>query len=162
MRVWLAAAANRSAIGDWIWSERVVGGTFQNSPALRASFAQSAVRVLVERNGIQFPATAITIRPERADPYLVRIVKGLLTDFYPEFDYSAQSFEVDQITPTADNLRELESKFAYGERGQGVFRFYHGVVSDPPMGFWFLIFYDWACFLVLHQPAEGVRLVDRG
>jgi|SRR5258707_5341521 hypothetical protein len=62
-----------------------------------SSQPQSAVRVLVERNGNQFPATAITIPPERADPYLVRIVKGLLTDFYPEFDYSAQSFEVDPI-----------------------------------------------------------------
>src|SRR5260221_14492806 len=53
MRVWLAAAANRSAIGDWIWSEKVVRSTFGRSPALRASFAQSAVRVLVEQNGIQ-------------------------------------------------------------------------------------------------------------
>src|SRR5258708_15070452 len=95
MRVWLAAAASRSAIGDWIWRERVVNRTFRRSPALRASFAQSLVRVLEERNGIQFPAAAITIPDERADRYLVRIAKGLLTNFYPEFDYSTHSFEVD-------------------------------------------------------------------
>jgi hypothetical protein len=41
MRAWLSAAANRSATGERIWRERVVGGTFQHSPALRASFAQS-------------------------------------------------------------------------------------------------------------------------
>jgi hypothetical protein len=162
MRVWLAAAEGRSAIGERIWRERVVNGTFQHSPALRASFAQSAVRVFVERNGIQFPATAITIRPERADRYFIRIAKGLLTKFYPEFDYSAQSFEIDHITPTPDNLIEFASQFAYGERGQGVFRFFYGVLTDPPMGLWLLIFYDWACFLVLHQPAEGVPLIDRG
>jgi hypothetical protein len=161
MRVWLAAAASRSAIGDWIWRERVVNRTFRRSPALRASFAQSLVRVLEERNGIQFPAAAITIPDERADRYLVRITKGLLAHFYPEFDYSTHSFEVDHISPTVDNLDMLASNFAYGERGQGVFRFFREVVSDPPMGFWVLIFYDWACFLVVHQPPEGVPLVDR-
>lgn len=161
MRVWLAAAANRSATGDWIWRERVVSRTSKNSPALRACFAQSVVQVLVERNGIQFPAVAITIPDERADRCYVRIAKGLLTHLNLKFDYSAQSFEVDHIMPTADNLGMLASKFAYGERGQGVFRFFHGVVSDPPIGFWFLVFYDWACFMVMHQPSEGVPLVDR-
>jgi hypothetical protein len=161
MRVWLAAAANRSAIGDWIWRERVVSGTFQHCPALRASFAQSVVRVLVEQNGIQFAADAVTIPDERADRYFVRIAKGLLTHFYPEFDYSAQLFEVDHIIPTADNLGMLASKFAYDERGQGVFRFFREVVSDPPIGFWVLFFYDWACFMVVHQPSGGVPLVHR-
>ena len=161
MRVWLAAAANRSAIGDWIWRERVVGGTFQRSPALRSSFAQSAVQVLAERKGIQFPAVAITIPDERANRYFVRIVKGLLTHLYPEFEYSSHAFQIDHLTPQADDIGMLFSRFTYGERGGGVFRFFHQVVSDPPMGFWVLVFYDWACFLVVHQPPEGLPLVDR-
>jgi len=94
MRVWLSAAENRSASGEKIWRERVVNGTFQHSPALRASFAQSAVRVLAEKKGILRPAVAITIPPERANPYFIRIVKGLLTDLYPEFDYSVHAFKV--------------------------------------------------------------------
>jgi hypothetical protein len=79
MRAWLSAAENRSASGERIWRERVVGRTFQRSPALRASFAQSAVQVLVERKGIQSPAVAITIPDERADRYIVRIVKSSTT-----------------------------------------------------------------------------------
>jgi hypothetical protein len=156
MRVWLGAAASRSASGNQIWRERVVGRTFQRSPALRASFAQSAVRVLADQKGILFPAVAITISDERADRYLVRIVKGLLTHFYPDFDYSAHRFKVDHLMPRPDDIAMLFSRFAYVERGEGVFRVFHGVIPDPPVGFWFLAFYDWACFLIVHQPPGGI------
>lgn len=47
------------------------------------------VRLLVEQDGIQFPANAITIPEERANRYLVRTVKGLLTQFHPQFDTDA-------------------------------------------------------------------------
>jgi hypothetical protein len=93
--------------------------------------------------------------------YLVRIVKGLLTELYPEFDYSAHAFKIDHLTPAADDIAMLFSGFAYDERGEGVFRFFRQVVSDPPMGVWVLVFYDWACFLVVHQPPEGLPLADR-
>jgi hypothetical protein len=33
----------------------------------------------------------------------------------------------------------LFKRFAYGERGEGVFRFFHQVVSDPPNGVWVLV-----------------------
>jgi hypothetical protein len=161
MRAWLSAAENRSASGEQIWRERVVGRTFQRSPALRASFAQSAVRVLVDRKGIQSPAVAITIPDERADRYLVRIVKGLLTHLYPEFDYSSHAFHIDHLTPSRDNIEMLFKRFLYDERGEGVFRFFHQVVSDPPIGVWVLVFYDWGCFLVVHQPPEGLSLVGQ-
>jgi hypothetical protein len=151
MRVWLSAAENRSASGERIWREAVVGSSLKRSPALRASFAQSAVQVLAEKKGILRPAVAITIPEERADRYLVRIVKGLLTALYPEFDSSDHAFKVDQLTPTADDIGKLRSDFAYDERGEGVFRFFRQVVSNPPMGSWVLVFYDWACFLVVHQ-----------
>jgi hypothetical protein len=108
--------AQDSASGERIWRERVVGRTFQRSPALRASFAQSAVQVLVERKGIQSPAVAITIPDDRADRYIVRIVKDLLTHLYPEFDYSAHAFEVEQVTPSADNIKMLFKLFANDER----------------------------------------------
>jgi len=150
MRVWLSAAENRSASGERIWREAVVGRSFKRSPALRASFAQSAVQVLVEKKGIQSPAVAITIPKERADHYLVRIVKGLLTDLYPEIDYSHCAFTVEQLTPSAENIEMLFKRFRYDERGEGVFRFFHQVVSDPPMVFLVVVFYDWACFLVRH------------
>jgi len=70
-------------------------------------------------------------------------------------DNSAHAFKVDQLTPSADDRAMLFSRFAYDERGEGVFRFFHQVVSNPPMGFWVLVFYDWACFLVVHQPPIG-------
>jgi len=156
MRIWLSAAVNRSTSGDQIWRQRVVAGTFQHTPALRISFAQSMVRVLVEQNGIQFPASGITIPEERANCYLIRIVKGLLTHFRPEFDYSTHAFKVDHLMPRADDIVMLFERFEYDERGEGVFRFFRGVVSDPPMGMWVLVFYDSACFLVVHQPPGGI------
>jgi hypothetical protein len=108
-------------------------------------------RVLVEENGIQFPANAVTIPIERANRYLVRIAKGLLTHFYPELDYSAHVFKVDHLMPRADDIGMLFERFAYDERGEGMFRFFRGVVSDPPMGMWVFVFYDSACFLVLER-----------
>jgi len=119
MRVWLAAAANRSAAGDWIWRERVVGRTFRRSRALQASFAQSVVPVLARRNGILSPACAITIPEERADRYFVRIVKGLLTHFYPGLDYATHAFSVEHLMPQRDDIAMLLTRFTYDERGGG-------------------------------------------
>jgi hypothetical protein len=163
MRVWLSAAENRSASGERIWQEGVVGRSFKRSPALRASFAKSAVQVLTEKNGVLRPAVAITIPEERADRYFIRIVKGLLTQLYPELDYSAHAFKVNYLEPLrADDVAMLRHHgFAYDGRGNGVLRFFHGVLVDPPMGSWVLIFYGWACFSVVHQPREGLPLVGR-
>jgi hypothetical protein len=110
-------------------------------------------RVLVRRNGILIPRHAITISPERADRYFVRIAKGLLTHFYPDFDYSVQAFRVDHLLMPLpdDQMGMLFAKWVYDERGEGVFRFFRGLVADPPMGFWVLFFYDRTCFMVTHQ-----------
>ena len=94
MRVWLTAAANRSSSGTQIWRQRVVNGTLRRTPALRLSFAQAMIRFLVEQDGIQFPANAITIPEERANRHLVRIVKGLLTQFHPQFDTDGLSYVI--------------------------------------------------------------------
>jgi hypothetical protein len=40
-------------------------------------------------------------------------------------DNSAHAFKVDQLTPSADDRAMLFSRFAYDERGEGVFRFSH-------------------------------------
>jgi hypothetical protein len=101
------------------------------------------------------------LKQERANPYLIRIVKGLLTYLYPELDYSTHAFKVDHLMPRADDIAMLFSHFAYDERGEGVFRFFRGVVSDPPRGMWVLVFYDSASFLVVHQLSEGFSSIDR-
>jgi hypothetical protein len=68
----------------------------------------------------------------------------------------AADLMVDHLMPRPDDIAMLFGRFAYVERGEGVFRVFHGVIPDPPVGFWFLAFYDWACFLIVHQPPGGI------
>jgi len=50
----------------------------------------------------------------------------------------------------------LAARFPYDERGKSVFRFFRGVVTDPPMGLWVMFFYDQTCFMVMHQNPQSL------
>src|SRR5437867_6038097 len=100
---------------------------------------------------LSFPA-------ERAHRYLVRLTKGLLCAFYPEYDYSEDVFELRFVEPTRDNfdlVRDLITHLRYEERGDGVFRVWYGISSDSgKSGAWVYTFCDGACFLVIQHHKE--------
>lgn len=156
MRVFLAAPAGRSLAGDQVWREDVVQRSFERSDSLRRRFALSMTEVLALRDGVISPHQAITIPQEEAKAYIVRITKGLLRHFYPELDYRTHSFSVDYLEPSADNVGMLIARFTHDSRGDGVFRFFRGVISEPWMGIWVYFFYERVCFMAAHGPADVV------
>jgi hypothetical protein len=157
MRVFLSAPAGRSQAGDQVWRDGVVGSSFNRSPALRQRFAISSTEILALRNGVISPHLAVTIPQDEARAYIVRITKGLLRHFYPDMDYSTHLFSIDHLEPSADNIGMLIARFPQDSRGEGVFRFFRQVNSDPPMGIWVYFFFDRACFMATHGSQEVVE-----
>ena len=113
--------------------------------------------VLALRNGVISPQPAITFPQDEANQYMVRITKGLSRHFYPRLDYQSHVFSVDHIEPSADNIGMLLARFIYDFRGDRVFEFFRGVISEPCMGFWVYVFYERAWFMVIHGPSSVVR-----
>ena len=148
MRVFLSAAANRTDAGTRIWRGGVVGSSFARSERLRMSFRNMLLPILAQINGIVQPTSALIVGQQRANRYLVRLTKGLLRFYHPDYNYTDDYFHIDQISPRADTLGPIIDTFAYDQRGDGVFQVLHGRV---------LMFFSSACFLVLHGEPPIVR-----
>jgi hypothetical protein len=157
MRVFLAAPVGRSLAGDQVWRDGVVQRSFERSDSLRRRFALSMTEVIALRDDVISPHQAITIPQEEAKAYIVRITKGLLRHFYPGLDYRTHSFSVDHLEPSADNVGMLIARFRHDSRGDGVFRFFRGVVLEPCMGIWVYFFYERVCFMATHGPPDVLQ-----
>jgi hypothetical protein len=107
-----------------------------------------------ETGRVQVPT--ISIPSDRANNFLVRLTKGLLWHFYPEYDYSKVGFKVMNVAPIRKHIAtiaQLTTVLIPDSRGDTVFRFWRGLVSDSPdTGAWVFLFYEAACLTVYHGP----------
>jgi len=99
------------------------------------------------------------------DPFFIRLTKGLLATFYPEVDYFGLEFKVtqlDQFGSGRAKFIEVTSSLTAEQRGDGVFRFWHGLPPEQPTtGMWIYQFYDAALFSVRHSNVPWPeRLAD--
>jgi len=145
----------RSGAGEWIWQNKVVPSLFERNRKL----AQNARSFLGFRKlaagGGEIELPALGFPRERVERYMIRITKGLLRHFHPEYDYSQDVFDVKDMLPSPEGielLRRLTEQLPlYEERGDGVFRFWRGFPQNRPNnGAWIFLFYNGACFFVLH------------
>ena len=86
----------------------------------------------------------------------MRLTKGLLTHYFPEYDYTSCSFEVRLVSLTPANLELLipyRDLLQFDERGDRVFRYRFGLTDTKTSGLWMLTFYDAVLFLVFHGAA---------
>ncbi len=97
---------------------------------------------------------------ERIERFMVRLTKGFLRFYYPDYDYSHSTFSVRHVPSTEQSLRALEEGLVgtrYDERGEGVIRYRHGISDTGLSGVWFYMFYDAVWFLVHHaRPTTSV------
>lgn len=155
-RVWVAAAADKSPAGHWIWEQGVVESSFKRSPKLFDN-----VRKHVQMSQFRLPdriveVPTITIPKERAKIVLIRITKGLLTHFYPQYNFSKDVFKVACPAPIPEHQENIHSLMRVGKhvsRGDGVFDFWHGFTVEKNGGFWVYFFYQTACCVVTHSSA---------
>jgi hypothetical protein len=158
LRAYFSISINRSPSGDRVWEENVIPGTIARSPKLQSDMVRRMKKVCVATaTGIDF-LPAIEVPDERIEKFLVRVTKGMLRHFYPEYEYQHDDFSVRLISPINERkLRSLD-KFImatkYEERGGDVLRFRHGITDTGLSGVWLYIFYDSVWYLVFHTHKE--------
>jgi hypothetical protein len=150
MRVWLAAAGGASDAGKWIWKNKVLGSTFKRSPKLAAYIREKHFRPIIGSNGVLLGGR-FTMPQGCAIPFVRRLTKGMLYLLHPKYDYFPDFLIVDQPQATPDRVAavgELVSKLPQIEKGNGVFRAWHGITADTgDAGVCVYLFFETVCFL---------------
>jgi hypothetical protein len=101
----------------------------------------------------EIDAVSFTLPYDRIERFTLRVTKGLLAHYYPDYDFSTAAFRVDYIPPRVDALDRvapLRDMLVYDERGAGVFQFRRGLTESKQSGIWLLVFYGAMMFLVTH------------
>jgi hypothetical protein len=150
VRAFFSIAVGRSAAGDWIWEQKVLGSTVARSPRFREE--------LLSRISSPNAADQCEVRlpSERIERFIIRLTKGLINHYFPDYDYSSSSFQVKKIPPTEESSRIIHETMSgrtgtcYDERGDGVIRYNYGISDSGLSGIWFFMFYDAMFYLVMH------------
>ncbi len=117
---------------------------------------RSAKDFFLETEAGPLEAVSFEIDQARAERYAVRLTKGLLTHYFPEYDYSSCSFEVRFVSLTPANpelLAPYRDMLRFDERGDRVFRYRFGLTDSKKSGVWMLTFYDAVLILIFHGAA---------
>jgi len=153
VRAWMSSTIFASPAGEWIFKNKTMG-TFRNSPAFLSKFLSTMqpTRLMTVEEG-EIDAISFELPFDRIERFALRITKGLLTHYFPDYDYSTAEFRVDYIQPRVDALEKiapLRDLLAYDQRGDGVFQFRVGLTDSNQSGVWLLVFYGAVLLLVSH------------
>ena len=163
VRTWFCATIGATPAGDWILANKVVPGIMTRSSAFRESLLNSMedTKLLSEDEGLM-DVVRFSVDARRIERFVLRVAKGLLSFYYPDYDYSQDTFELRFIPPTRDNLDKLDTIkncLRYDFRGDGVIQYRFGLSDTRRSGIWIVLFYGAALFLVTHtkaaQPASA-------
>lgn len=124
------------------------------SPAFRETLLNSMenTKVLTEENGL-VDVVSFEFDWERVERFIIRVTKGLLSFYYPDYDYSCDTFGCRFVEPTRENLNKLDmvkDLLRYDFRGDGVIQFRFGLTDTRRSGIWIIVFYGATIFLVHH------------
>ena len=153
-RVFVSTPVNVSDTGKAVMRNKVFGRSLMKSPALKKQMAKGVFTdtVMTEMGPLTVPLIAM----DRAvlDPFFTRLTKGLLATFYPDLDYFGLRFAVTQLNQFGaqhPTFKAVTSALTADQRGNGIFRFWHGVAQEQrTAGMWIYQFYDAALFMVRH------------
>jgi hypothetical protein len=165
VRTWLCAIIGSTPAGEWILQNKVVPGIMTRSPAFREGFLSSMkdTKLLTEEDGL-IDVVSFTFDYDRVERFVVRITKGLLSFYHPDYDYSSDNFDVRYVEPTRENLNKLDSVkniLRYDYRGDGVIQYRFGLTDTKLSGLWIIVFYGATIFLVHHAKAKAHQSVSR-
>ena len=126
----------------------------RGTPKLREFLLSRMKDVFLNTKDSVRELSTFEIPRDRVDRFLVRLTKGFIRYFYPDYDWGNSEFSVRTITPDEESIAKLLTfigRTKYAERGEGVIRFRYGITDTGLSGVWLYIFYDVAWFLVFHQ-----------
>jgi hypothetical protein len=155
VRAWFCAAIGATSAGDWILNNKVVPGIMARSEVFRESLLNSMedAKVFFEKHGL-IDVMEYSIDRNRVERFVLRVVKGLLAFYYPDYDYFDDTFELRFLTSTRDNLDKLDTfkdLLRYDFRGDGVISYRFGLADTRRSGIWIILFYGAVLFLVTHE-----------
>ena len=171
LRMVAAAELGRNEGGARILEQKVFGSTLKKlrQPRFVAQVAGTMRdETLMTAEG-PIPVKAFSTSAKEFLDCVADITRGLLANFYPEFDYHGHHFMVlDFHTATLAKgnasqqlkvIREMTSKTEGDHRGNfNEFRFWRQVEPENGRGAWLLVFYEAVAFTVIHTriPAETI------
>ncbi len=148
-RAFASALMGRSKQGKWIWTNRVVGSSFQRSKKFKQNFAASLIPTEIKGTAGLIKTHMTLFEEERGNRFLKRITKGLIKHFHPEVDYTSAYYDVGKFDPTPELVESLMKVLLYDERGTSTFRFWRSILNaSKPDSIWVYLFYDAAMFAV--------------
>jgi len=158
-----AAELGRNEGGARILDGKVFGSTFKElrqSKFLAQVVGTMRDETLMTAEG-PIPVTAFSTSAKEFLDCAADITRGLLANFYPEFDYHGHHFMVlDFHTATLAKgdasqqlkvIHEMTTKSKGDRRGNlDAFRFWRQVEPEKGQGAWLLVFYEAVAFSVIH------------
>jgi len=165
-RVFVSTAANVSKVGKDIMREKVFGGSLKRSLALKRQMGRDVIKGTMMTPLGAVTAPLIAMDQQVLDRFFIRLTKGLLATYYPDIDYFALNFLVTQLNQFGAEHRTFNrviSLLQADQRGDGVFRFWHGVAHEQrTAGIWVHQFYDAALFMVTHSEGTWSESLLKG
>jgi hypothetical protein len=145
-----------SQVRKSVMRNKVFGGSFKRSPALKKQMAKDVFKGTVMTHLGPVTAHLIAMDHSVLDPYFTRLTKGLLATFYPDIDYFSMKFAVTQLNQFGaqhPTFKAVTSILTADQRGNGVFQFWHGFAKEESTaGIWLYQFYGAALFMVTVFP----------
>jgi hypothetical protein len=165
-RVFVTTALNVSQVGTQVMREKVFGSSLKKSPKLKQQMARDVFlgEIMTALGPMAVPL--IAMNREMLNGFFIRLTKGLLATFYSDIDYFALCFSVTQLNQfgaTKPAFKSVISLLKHDQRGDGVFRFWHGVAQEQrTTGMWIYQFYDAALFMVKHSKEPWPENLAKG
>ena len=153
---------NVSPVGREIKRKKVFEGTLKHSSKLKKQMPRDVFKGTLTT--VFGPITMPLIAMDRdvIDRFLTRLTKGLLATFYSDINYFDLQFgviQLNQFGATHPTFKAVTSILTAEQRGDGIFRFWHGVaIEDRTTGVWIYQFYDAALFMVRHSKDLSIEL----
>lgn len=165
MLIWLSSVDSINDKGKWILNN-TVRPKLKKKEKLRKRVAEHIrIETINLPNGpARFPLSYFP--DERGDRFMIRLTKGFIRHFHPEYDYSHDKFEVQPAKPFNPSqwehwgniIRIMES--SHNSRGDGVIDFWHSLPDEGWEGVWIYCFYG-AVFFAVYQTKIGTAPLDQ-
>jgi hypothetical protein len=160
IRAWFSMWLNASKAAEWIIQNKVLPGIISRSPPFRESFLSKMedFRFLTVEDG-EIDAVRYAMDAARIERFLIRVVRGLLTHYCPDYNASKDFFKVHLVKTTLQNLETLDQikgQLHYDSRGEEVLQYRFGLTQSKQSGIWIMLFYGAALFLVLHTKEPKI------
>jgi hypothetical protein len=152
--VWITSVAAINEKGHWILKNKIAP-KLKKKTKLRENVKK---HIKIETVNLPSGPTNLPLSylpDERGERFMVRLTKGFIRHFYPDYDYSNDKFEFQCVKPFNLNewqhVRNLVQMLPHDSRGDGVIDFWHRLPDAENPGVWMFCFYQAAVLIGWHD-----------